>query len=855
MKILALLTVLTLLTGCPEAAPTTTETAAVTDTETDKETKAKKDKEAKDKKDKEDSDNEEIAEEDGLSEDEHTDVTTTTTAPAATPAAPAATPAAPAPVAVTTPAPVVLTNAALALSKTSHGYGSKDLGTTTTQTITITNSGDKKATSLAFTGLIAPFTATTTNCGTEIAGKGSCTISVAYMPTAAGDHAGALTLAYNNGSTSLTTTNLSLGLTGKGLTIASLAYSTTSYSFEAKDLGSSTAHTITLTNSGETKTTISFAGLAAPFTHTTTCGTELAASSNCNIIITYAPTTIGNHTDALNLSYGTTIKALSLSGSVTPTISAISPTSGIGGQTLTITGTNFSSTMSLAVGSNTCNYGSNTTTQLTCTIPTNSAGAQTVTISENSKSATYTSFTYLALASLALDVSSHDYTNIKVDVTKMQSFTLTNSGGVQATTLAFSGLAAPYSKTGGTCGTTLAAGATCTVELTFSPTAISANQTDELKVDYNNGSAAATQLNLNLSGNGTDRVVDVEASSYTTFLRYKSGLIKSVGNNYYGKLGIGDTNNVHYTTFQTTTITDAKALSAGENTSCVIHNDDTVSCWGRPYLPTVSTVYASPQSTGESGTQISSGQGALIAILQTNGSGRAYGRGTEGQLGDDTFGNANGGNFVNVANTGTGNTVVTQFASGTLHLVALDNAGNVWSTGDNGSKQIGTTFTSTDYKVSTQISGLSNITQVGAGASHSAALDSSGKVWVWGEGSYGTKGNNTTTDIETPIEATNGVTKMSVGAYHICVIKTDKSVRCWGNASFGQLGNNDDNSAWNQTPQNPGLANVLDIDCGFYHTTAVTEDGKVYTWGDNGAGQLGLNDKVKRLVPVEVSGM
>ena len=42
------------------------------------------------------------------------------------------------------------------------------------------------------------------------------------------------------------------------------------------------------------------------------------------------------------------------------------------------------------------------------------------------------------------------------------------------------------------------------------------------------------------------------------------------------------------------------------------------------------------------------------------------------------------------------------------------------------------------------------------------------------------------------------------------------------------------------------------VDAGFWHTVAIKEDGTLYAWGLNDAGQLGLGDTTTRLTPTKV---
>ena len=78
-----------------------------------------------------------------------------------------------------------------------------------------------------------------------------------------------------------------------------------------------------------------------------------------------------------------------------------------------------------------------------------------------------------------------------------QTLTLTNSGGLGATGITVV-VTAPFSRSGGTCGTTLAAGATCTINVVFSPTAlVTSNGTATITANV-----AVTYSPVALSGTG-----------------------------------------------------------------------------------------------------------------------------------------------------------------------------------------------------------------------------------------------------------------------------------------------------------------------------------------------------------------
>jgi hypothetical protein len=72
------------------------------------------------------------------------------------------------------------------------------------------------------------------------------------------------------------------------------------------------------------------------------------------------------------------------------------------------------------------------------------------------------------------------------------------------------------------------------------------------------------------------------------------------------------------------------------------------------------------------------------------------------------------------------------------------------------------------------------------------------------------------------------VVQVSAGFYHTCAVKTDRTVVCWGDNYQGQ----------STVPA--GLASVAQVSAGFYHTCALKTDGTVVCWGYNGYGETAV---------------
>ncbi|MCB0367732.1 MAG: choice-of-anchor D domain-containing protein, partial [Bdellovibrionales bacterium] len=101
----------------------------------------------------------------------------------------------------------------------------------------------------------------------------------------------------------------------------------------------------------------------------------------------------------------------------------------------------------------------------------------------------------------------YDFGGLALGASATYSFTITNSGGVAATSMSGTGLIPPFSfdggsypGTGGTCGATLASAANCTIVVKFLPTT-NGLHTDTIQVDYDDGSGAQS-VSRDVQGTG-----------------------------------------------------------------------------------------------------------------------------------------------------------------------------------------------------------------------------------------------------------------------------------------------------------------------------------------------------------------
>ncbi|UJF34421.1 RCC1 domain-containing protein [Paenibacillus hexagrammi] len=90
------------------------------------------------------------------------------------------------------------------------------------------------------------------------------------------------------------------------------------------------------------------------------------------------------------------------------------------------------------------------------------------------------------------------------------------------------------------------------------------------------------------------------------------------------------------------------------------------------------------------------------------------------------------------------------------------------------------------------------------------------------------------------------ITKIAVGDYHTLALRSDGTVWSWGAGTSGQLGNamssNQAKAVQVKLQDSTPLEDVVEVAAGQSFSIALTDDGKVYTWGHNYFGKLGQGD-------------
>lgn len=151
------------------------------------------------------------------------------------------------------------------------------------------------------------------------------------------------------------------------------------------------------------------------------------------------------------------------------------------------------------------------------------------------------------------------------------------------------------------------------------------------------------------------------------------------------------------------------------------------------------------------------------------------------------------------------------------------------------------------------------IKSVATGEFHSCAITLEGNVYCWGENEQGQLGNDTTIDsvYPVPVENPNGVTFTDIVAarYHTLAVDENGQVWGWGSNSAGQLGvGTSVNSTVPVMVQGLDGISIEKVSTGIAHTLALDTNGQIWAWGNNSSGRLGDGTETDRLSPVQVSG-
>ncbi len=415
----------------------------------------------------------------------------------------------------------------VAPTPTSLTFSSQTVGTTSaSKSVTVKNTGTL-STTLSIGAATGDF-AQTNNCSTSLAANGgSCTLMVTFTPTTTGTRTGSISI---TDQATNSPQMVKLTGTGKAPTVI-VTPSPTSETFAAQAIGTtSAAKTITVKNTGTGSTPITISPASGDFAvKATTCGPTLGASpASCTISVTFTPEAAGTLTGDITITDNATnspqtvkLTGAGKAGTVVVTVSPTSETFAAqtvgttsGAKTVTVKNTGTASTpISIAPASgdfaqtNTCGSTlgpSPATCTISVTFTPQATGTLTGSISVTDNGSTSPQMVKLSGTGKALTVvvtatpTSETFAKQTVGTTSTAKTVTIKNTGTGPTSISF-GTTGDFAETLGTCTGTLGPSpASCTVMVTFTPTA-TGSRTGTLTIT---DAAMNSPQTVNLTGTG-----------------------------------------------------------------------------------------------------------------------------------------------------------------------------------------------------------------------------------------------------------------------------------------------------------------------------------------------------------------
>lgn len=151
------------------------------------------------------------------------------------------------------------------------------------------------------------------------------------------------------------------------------------------------------------------------------------------------------------------------------------------------------------------------------------------------------------------------------------------------------------------------------------------------------------------------------------------------------------------------------------------------------------------------------------------------------------------------------------------------------------------------------------IRQIAAGGSHSAILSYTSCIYMWGKNTFGQLGLNHLNNRDSPTIQRSlrnqKIQFISLGDEHSAALTNEGGLFTWGAGMYGQLGHGKKNNEIMPKRVFELMGNVItQVSCGRCHTLVASKRGRIYSFGLNGAGQLGIGSTQIKYLPSNVSG-
>lgn len=216
--------------------------------------------------------------------------------------------------------------------------------------------------------------------------------------------------------------------------------------------------------------------------------------------------------------------------------------------------------------------------------------------------------------------------------------------------------------------------------------------------------------------------------------------------------------------------------------------------------------------------------------------------------------------------------------AGAHHSVVV-RSGVVWTAGANDFGQLGRRGRPTRFAALEALQDSWDIVDASGGAQFTVVVHRDGRAASFGAGAQGQLGNGardnaskpkvvkaphsggasstgTVMGFAMPASRPRRIVHAAAGGAHVAALSKDGNVLCWGRNVDGSLGiGTYVSSAVPEIVPSLRLRPVVMVAAGEHHSLALTASGKLWAWGGNRHGQLGLGDTQNRPRPTQVTGL
>jgi alpha-tubulin suppressor-like RCC1 family protein len=314
---------------------------------------------------------------------------------------------------------------------------------------------------------------------------------------------------------------------------------------------------------------------------------------------------------------------------------------------------------------------------------------------------------------------------------------------------------------------------------------------------------------------------------------------------------------------------DWRQVSMGRYFACGIRTSGRLYCWGDDDLGQLGNGAATgdqpaPVLVGggwNDWRSVSAGEGFACGLRATRAI-YCWGDNSRGQLGNGTT-----SPFAAPTPVQGANNYWTSVTAGAFHTCGRVRDGRLSCWGGNDRGQLGTGGSGADRPEPRPVAGArTDWAAVEAGERQTCGRRTSGRLYCWGDNTYGQLGDGTTTSRPTPRLVVGGIADwrtVAVAANHTCALRASGRLYCWGSNARGQLGDGTTttrraprlvpgNAVWTSVATGGRIGSsgpsFTGVTCGRRNT------GRLYCWGGNATSGLGDGTTTERHVPTQVAG-